>query len=261
MLRSRLMLVLIELRRLLFLLYQSGIGLRYWWLRSRGRGTEVDAMIERRVTTGSRYLLAKLHCEVRTEGEEYIPRDQAYVIFVNHQSKYDVPVLVGCLDQALGFVAKKELFRIPGMSFWMRQINCLPLDRSDIAGAAAALALQGMQLRDKRRGFIIFPEGTRSKDRDGKIQAFHRGSLRLACEYGLPILPVSIDGTRLLDRPDSMWHTRGGGRLVRLKIAQLRAAPGTSAPERKKFMDELHRTIVSNWEAIRVEWPQAQARR
>ena len=242
---------------LIYMLYHAKIRFRFARMRRQDREAEVEALIDGMVTDWARWVFRNLRGRLEVRGAEHVPRGQAFVVYCNHQCKYDIPALLLGLNAAIGFVVKRELFWVPGLTFWMRQINCMPLDRSDIATGAATLAQLGAQLKQRGKGFIMFPEGTRSRDPQLRVQPFRRGSIRLVSEQGLPVLPVTIDGTYLLERHDAMAATRHGGRLVRIQIEPLRRLPGTSAPQRRAFMDALYERLRSNREAIRVDWPAA----
>lgn len=228
-----------------------------WWLRLTGRAKEAEDLAHGIMKRWCQMVFRRLDCQVRVEGEEHFPSGQGFVVMANHQSRYDILLLSGFLERPLGFVAKRELFRVPGVSFWMRQVHSISLDRKDIAGGAETLRRVGRELKSEKRGIIIFPEGTRSRDPDGTIQAFRQGSIRLAADHQLPVLPVSLDGTRFLDRSQAFSRTPPEQRIIRLKIAPPRLVESNGARDRKVFMDDLRKTIVSNWEAIRVEWPVA----
>lgn len=240
------------------LVLQTLRGPWWWWRRRTGHGAEVDAAVERIARAWARRMLRMFHCEVRVEGLEHLPRSGPVIIAANHQSLYDIPVCIGFLGRQMGFVAKKELFRIPGLAWWMRQVHCAKIDREDIAGGGKLLEALGREIKERGYCMIIFPEGTRSRHRDAQIGPFKGGSLRLAQAQGIPVVPLSIDGTRFLVSAPHMAATRRGGRFVRMKLAPARMPnPNASAPEKKRFMEELRETIVSNRAAIRVHWPSA----
>lgn len=252
---ERTRILLFQLWVLSYMIFNARIGLRLARMRRQGREAEADAIVERMVTGWARDVLTTLRCRLEVEGLEHLPQGEAFVVYANHQSQYDIPALLVGLNRAIGFVVKRELLWIPGLSFWMRQIQCHFIDRKDISGGARSLRELAADLKRHRRGFIIFPEGTRTRDPQRAVQPFRRGAIRLAAEEDLPVLPVTIDGTRLLEVQAARAATRHGGRLVRIRIAPLRRVPGTSAPVRRQFVDELYETIRSNREAIRVEWP------
>ncbi len=255
MLLERTRILLFQLGMLVNMVFRAKVGFRLAYLRREGRDAEAEAIVERIVSEWSHGVLDSLRCRLEVEGLEHVPHGEAFVVYANHQSQYDIPALLAGLDRAIGFVVKRELLWIPGLSFWMRQIQCHFIDRRDIRGGARSLQALAAELKRHGRGFIIFPEGTRTRDPHRVVQPFRRGAIRLAAEQDLPVLPVSIDGTRLLELQAARAATEHGGRLVRIRIAPLRRVPGTSAPARRQFMDELYETIRSNWQAIRVEWP------
>jgi len=255
MMLERTRLLLFNLWLLGYMLYHAKAGLRLARLRRQGRPAEAEAIVQGMVTDWARQILAHMRCQLQVEGLEHLPQGEAFVVFSNHQSKYDIPALLAGLNRAIGFVVKRELSWIPGLSFWMRQIHCLFIDRRDVSGGAQALVQLAADLRRSGQGFIIFPEGTRTRDPERRVQPFRRGAIRLASDQDLPVLPVTIDGTHLLDLPTARAATLNGGRLVRIRIDPLRRLPGTSAPARAAFVDTLFETIRTNQEAIRVEWP------
>ena len=199
--------------------------------------------------------LRRFGCVMHVEGREHVPKHGAVIVMANHQSQYDIPILMAHLGRMLGFVAKKELFRIPGFSSWMKRLHCISLDRSDRAGTAKLYESLSRHIKESESGIILFPEGTRTRDPDGAMQPFKDGSLRLAAAQNIPILPISIDGSRYFKRADLLYRTRKGGRLVRMKISPLVNVNVQSSLERRALMAKIRETIESNFNAIRVEWP------
>ena len=91
-----------------------------------------------------------------------------------------------------GFIAKKELEKWPMISTWMKYINCIFMDRSNLRKSAEAIVM-GTKLLKNGYSMVIFPEGTRSKG--GPIKDFKAGSFKLATKSGSLIVPVTINGT------------------------------------------------------------------
>ena len=95
-----------------------------------------------------------------------------------------------------GFVAKKELARIPLLKNWMELIHCLFLDRSDIK-QGLQMILAGCEEIKSGTSICIFPEGTRGKTpSELELGEFHNGSFKMATKTGCPIIPLSISGSR-----------------------------------------------------------------
>ena len=253
-LRARLVLLGFALRNLLYMNYASLIRPRLWWLRRTGREAQVEAIIERISREWAQHVFRSIGCRVEVEGAELVPREGPVVVMPNHQSLFDIPLVVGWLGRPVGFVFKRELLRIPGMRYWMFQINSHPVDRSEHREAAEQYDRWGEELQRSGRCLVLFPEGTRSRDPDGRIGPFRRGVIRLAGPRRIPVLPIVIDGTRFLVRPEELARTPPGERVVRMRILPPRVTEPMNAPEAKRFMEALREAIVSTRESIRVHW-------
>jgi 1-acyl-sn-glycerol-3-phosphate acyltransferase len=116
----------------------------------------------------------------------------AVVIVANHQGSFDIPVLIGYVPKPFGFISKVEVLKIPIVGAWMLIMNCVFMDRSNRAKSAEAIGT-GVEVLKQGHSLVIFPEGTRSKG--GPVQNFKAGSVRLAMDAMVPIVPIAIDGT------------------------------------------------------------------
>ncbi len=226
-----------------------------WWDRLCGRDAEVERRVERIASSWAQRSLGYLQCRVEVEGLEHLPRSGAVILMANHQSLLDIPLCLGFLGRTMGFVAKRELFRVPALSYWMRQIHCANMDRADIRSSGKLLETISRQVREGGYAFLIFPEGTRTRHPEGEIGPFRRGALRLAASEGIPVVPISVDGTRFLVKTQVLRAIPPERRVVRVRVAPpVPVAQGLSAPESKRLMEQIRHTIVSNWHAIRIDW-------
>jgi 1-acyl-sn-glycerol-3-phosphate acyltransferase len=115
------------------------------------------------------------------------------VIFAsNHESVLDIWVIFTLLQRSFRFIAKQELFDLPVFGWYMRVGGHIPVDRSNHQRAVASLAKAGDTVR-AGTSIVVFPEGTRS--RDGRVQAFKKGSFVVAKQAGVPIVPIAISGS------------------------------------------------------------------
>lgn len=133
-------------------------------------------------------------------GKENIPTNETLVIVSNHQSNFDIPVLLGYIDVPFGFVAKKELSKIPIFSTWMKYFKCVFINRGNPKKSLEAIYKAIKNIND---GYsqLIFPEGTRSKS--NKIGQFKPGSFKIATKTGATILPVTINNTYKIFEKDN----------------------------------------------------------
>jgi len=126
-------------------------------------------------------------------GRERIPTDTAVLYIGNHRGFFDIPLVHALAPGPVGFIAKKEMEKIPFLSTWMRAINCLFLDRDDIKQGLQTI-LTGISYIKDGTSICIFPEGTRSRTVDeSELLPFKEGSFKIAEKSGCPIIPVSMN--------------------------------------------------------------------
>jgi 1-acyl-sn-glycerol-3-phosphate acyltransferase len=123
-------------------------------------------------------------------GQERVPREGPLLVAANHVSLLDPPLIGAVLPRELDFLAKAELFRIPGFGGLIRRLNAHPVDRSGADGAALRLALR---LLAAGRALLVFPEGTRGVE--GRLGPGRPGAGMLAAMSEAPVVPVYIHGT------------------------------------------------------------------
>jgi 1-acyl-sn-glycerol-3-phosphate acyltransferase len=155
-------------------------------------------------------ILATTGVEVEVAGLERLQPGRTYVFVSNHQSIYDIPVIFWWLPFQLRIIAKESLGRFPVLGPHLKRTGHMLVDRSrpdrdGIFGWASALTSKGLSL-------IVFPEGTRSPD--GRVGRFKGGSFFLAMQAGLPIVPLSIVGSRHVMRKGRLTTRPGFVRLI-----------------------------------------------
>lgn len=155
-------------------------------------------------------ILATTGVSVDVRGLDQLVRGKTYIFVANHQSIYDIPVVFASLPYQLRIIAKASLGNFPFLGWHLRRTGHLLVDRKNpdrtgILKRWRALVGQGLSL-------IIFPEGTRSQD--GKVGIFKAGSFLLAIEAQLPIVPISVDGTRYVMRKGRLMTCPGHATLV-----------------------------------------------
>ena len=139
-------------------------------------------------------------------------KDTPYIFMSNHLSFLDGPLLFWAIPRSIRVILKKEVFRIPVIGLGMRLVDFVPVDRKGLRGGRRSIDRAVRLIREKGFSFLIFPEGTRS--RDGKLQAFRRGGFFLAVESRTPIVPISIRGTFELMPRGSFFVRRGRVKIV-----------------------------------------------
>jgi 1-acyl-sn-glycerol-3-phosphate acyltransferase len=147
----------------------------------------------------------------RVVGRQNVDPEQNYVFMPNHQSNLDPSVVMLGIDRDLRFMAKASLFRIPVLGQAMLGGGFVPVERDKREKAVAAVEAAAGELR-RGHDFLIFPEGTRS--RDGRMLPLKKGPFILAIKAQVPIVPVAVRGTCALWPKGSMKIRAGDVTLV-----------------------------------------------
>lgn len=157
-----------------------------------GKIAERDAIVVPFVQKWGRLVVRLARGTVEITGTENVPADTAVVFVGNHQSYLDIPILLGYIDKQKAFISKIEVLKAPIIADWMRLMQCTFLSRSDMRQSVRAMQ-EAVETVKKGYSLVIFPEGTRSKG--GPIAEFKAGSFKLAIKAGVPVVPVTIDGS------------------------------------------------------------------
>jgi len=130
---------------------------------------------------------------IKVSGRENIDIKQSYVVIANHQSAFDIFVLYGFLNIDFKWVIKQEARKLPGIGIGCEKVGHIFIDRTDHDSAIKSLNEAKNKIVNGT-SIIFFPEGTRSFD--GVVRHFKKGAFKMALELDLPILPVTIIGTK-----------------------------------------------------------------
>jgi 1-acyl-sn-glycerol-3-phosphate acyltransferase len=150
----------------------------------------------------ARTLLFVCRVSVAVRGLEHVPPGQSFIFAANHQSYLDIPVAFGYLPGNFRIMAKASLFHIPFLGWHLQRSGHLPIPSGNPRRAArsvlaaAALVRAGMPV-------FVFPEGGRSMA--GPLREFKPGTFLLAIKAGVPVIPVTLNGTRAALAPTS-WN-------------------------------------------------------
>lgn len=187
---------------------------------------------------GARMALWLAGVKVEVRGREKIPRDRAVVFMPNHQSNSDPPAVIVHLPPVLVLV-KKEFFRVPILGRVMRMCGFISVDRKNRENAIAAVNAAARALQ-AGRSFLAFPEGTRSPD--GRLQHLKKGVFLMAIEAGVPVVPISVSGSRKIMRKGD-WRLHSG--LIRMTIHDSIHTAGCTPLDRDRIMRRVREAIAS----------------
>jgi 1-acyl-sn-glycerol-3-phosphate acyltransferase len=183
--------------------YTLGMSAKAVVRRAFGGGDEIVRVMTKQWAVG---MCERMGIEVRVHGVDAIDWSQPCVVMANHQSYLDILALYRALPRIFGFVAKKQLFRVPFFGGVMRAVGCVPVDRGRRAEAMSSMG-EAARMVAAGSTITVFPEGTRS---DGdRLGPFKKGGFYLAQLAAVPTVPVGIRGTAAL-MPRRNTGIRGG---------------------------------------------------
>ncbi|HXJ92981.1 MAG TPA: lysophospholipid acyltransferase family protein [Terriglobia bacterium] len=179
---------------------------------------------------------------VRVEGLDHL-KDQPTVIFcVNHPSAMDIPILLASLRVQFRFLAKRELFQLPFLGWYLRRAGHISVERGRPHEAMRSFEEAAARVR-RGTSVVLFPEGTRSR-RAGVMLPFKGGSFYLAVHAGVPVVPITLNGTRHTHEPDTL-HVRGG--QTELIIHQPISTVGLTTEDVQTLSDRVRQKILSRF--------------
>ena len=187
----------------------------------------------------SRAILSLAGVEVTIEGAEHLDTDGASIVIANHESWFDVWALAGWLPFDIRFVGKKELMWIPIFGRAWRVCGHIEIDRTDRDSAIASMERAGRQIKEGGLHLMLFAEGTRSSD--GRLQPFKKGPFVLAIEGGVPLVPVSIVGSRPIMPKGSFRIGRGN---IVVRIGKPISATGLEHSDRDRLRETVRDAVV-----------------
>ncbi len=138
---------------------------------------------------------------LRVEGIDALDPARSYVFMANHESLADIPAVIAAVPPRFGtrILAKKSLFSMPFLGWAMKALGFVAVDRKD-RSTAPGMFRQTLGKVAAGNSVLLFPEETRT--RDGRLLPFQRGGFLLALKSQLPIVPIGIEGARILLPPE-----------------------------------------------------------
>ena len=140
---------------------------------------------------GFRLVLLLSGCKCEVKGKENIPKGTPVLFTANHRGFFDIPLAYTSIPvtHVTGFVSKKEVKKVPFLSWWMMTLGCIFIDRSNPKAGLASIKTAIAQV-EQGWSIFIMPSGTRSKNEG--VDEFKAGSFKIAERTGCPIVPVAI---------------------------------------------------------------------
>jgi len=204
-------------------------------------------VLRRRIARNSaRLALALAGLTPRVAGREHLAAGDPCIVAANHASYLDALLLSAVLPPRFAFVAKQELLRKPLAAIPLRRLGCVFVERFDSArGAEDTRALE--ERARSGDSLVFFAEGT-FRSALGLLP-FRMGAFAVAARTGLPVIPLALNGTRVLLRGE---ERRPHFSRLRVQIGAPATAPGSDWQAALRLRDSMRL-----WIAERVDEPDA----
>lgn len=182
------------MRRIVMMVIRNIIFVPYMWFKLYYHASHVEKYTEEEHFKMLKYIVYRANkggnVKIEAHGIENIPEKNGFMIFPNHQGMYDVLALIDVMEKPISVVAKKEVANIPFLKQVFACIKAKIMDRENIRQSMQIIMDVADEVK-KGRNYVIFPEGTRSKQ-GNIIGEFKGGSFKTATKAQCPIVPVAL---------------------------------------------------------------------
>lgn len=182
---------------------------------------------------------------VRVYGREKLDRDKPCVYVVNHTSIIDPVVVWGWIPHDAAGLGKKEFFRLPILGRACKMAGFISVDRQNPELRVKAGAEAAEWIRERGKTYVVFAEGTRS--RDGRLKQFKKGAAIMAISAQADIVPVAVTGCYAL-WPKGRWFFRPG--TVQMHFLDPISTLGMTFEDKERLTHECRRRIAEHLRAI-----------
>ena len=191
------------MKRIILIILRNLHHIPYGWLKLCHYASHADKYPEKQryslIKKIAKWIINGGRVTLKVYGEEHIPQENGFMIFSNHQGLFDGFAIVQALETPFSTVYKKELDHVPFVKQILSSIKAISLDRDDIRRGLEVINKVTNEVK-AGRNFMIFPEGTRSKN-ENQLLDFKGGSFKSATKAKCPIIPIAlIDSYKVFDR-------------------------------------------------------------
>jgi 1-acyl-sn-glycerol-3-phosphate acyltransferase len=191
----------------------------------------------------AKMLLRLTGIRVDVIGRENVLSNRPQIFMANHQSDFDILIVLAHIPGQFRWIAKKELFKIPIFGRAMKNAGYIEIDRQHHERAMKSLEEAAQKIREGK-SVVTFPEGTRSKD--GTIKPFKQGLFHLAIQAGVPIIPIAIIGAHEI-MPKRTLKIKPG--RVTMVIGRPVDVSGYKIETRSELIERVRGIIIRNFES------------
>ena len=189
-----------------------------------------------------RSILALCGIRVHVRGLEKLVAGCTYVYVSNHASAFDIPSILARIPDQIRIIYKKELEKIPIFGWGLKWGSYIGIERSGSKDAMKSLDRAAKIIREGA-SVLLYAEGTRTMD--GRLQPFKRGAFALAVKSGVPVIPLTVNGSYNILRKQSIVIQPGSVELVLGDPIDVSEKSGKEGE--MELMQRVHEAIARNY--------------
>jgi 1-acyl-sn-glycerol-3-phosphate acyltransferase len=193
-------------------------------------------------------LLRLAGIRAHARGSEHIQKDKTYIFISNHQSAFDIPLMIYYSPKQIRMIYKKELMWIPLMGFILWLLNFIAIDRGNRDRAVRSLKNAARKIHDGTN-IVIFADGTRSVD--GELRPLKKGAFMLAIDAQVDIIPVTISGTINVQHKYRSLFDISFNREVEIIFSPPVSTAGFTSDQKDALMQSVASQISAQYETVR----------
>ena len=182
------------MKRIIMMVFRNLFLVPYMWIRLCYHASHVDKYKEEQHYELLKYITHRANkggnVTIDAYGVENIPDENGFMFFPNHQGLYDLLAILDVCPKPFSVVAKKEIANIQFLKQVFACMKAYMIDRDDIKQSLQVIINVTNEVK-KGRNYLIFPEGTRSKN-GNELLEFKGGSFKAATKAKCPIIPVAL---------------------------------------------------------------------
>lgn len=182
------------MERILLMVLRNLFKIPMMWIKLCYHAAHTDKYTDEQHNELFKYIVNRANIggnvTIKSSGQENIPKKNGFMFFPNHQGMYDLLAIVDSCPKPVSVVYKIEIKNIPFIKQVAKCMKAFFIDRNDVRQSMKVIMAVSKEV-EKERNYIIFPEGTRSKN-GNKVGEFKGGSFKAATKAKCPIVPVAL---------------------------------------------------------------------
>lgn len=182
------------MKRILLMVFRNILLVPIFWIKLCYHASHVDKYTEEEHFKLLKFIDHRANkggnVTIDAYGLDNIPKERGCILYPNHQGMYDTLAIMAVCPRPFSVVAKKELANIQFLKQVFACVKAYAIDREDVRQGLKVIMNVANDVKNGKM-FIIFPEGTRSKN-GNQVGEFKGGSFKAATKAKCPIVPVAL---------------------------------------------------------------------